>query len=191
MYEYAEPQSVEDIDKPYFAGYNPAFVAQVLHRRREAKRLQLEEKLRAKRERLEAARQFAKEASREARAAQRQVELEQAKRSAEKASKLVEIALERMSVVDEDAPKTDMWIFAEQETRLYGYSLRELRELKTRKADIVLIKRAVVVAVYNAYPDVSLTRIGNLLALDHTSVLNHVKKAGVWRNPGRPGTKKD
>lgn len=183
MYAYSEQIERQD-GRDWTPAYNPEFVAKVHAKRREQQRKEREREIRERRARLDAAFERARaEARRE-----KQKKIKQALQQAERAQARKDAARERLATLGKTSETTDLLRFAEMEIARYGMTINEFRSDRSRKADRIEIRRAVAVSIYVKFPKVSLPRIGKILGIDHSSVLNHVKKAGVWRNPGRPGT---
>lgn len=60
----------------------------------------------------------------------------------------------------------------------HGLTVRDLRGDR-RSAPYVRARREAIVAIKAAFPAISLPRIGSLMGRDHTTILHHLRKAGV------------
>lgn len=185
MFEYAEPKTIEQQDrKDWTPSYNPEFVAKVHAKRRAKVQADRERAILERRARFESSLRQSRDRARRA----KRDAMMKALKKAERAQQQMDAVRERLFVVGKTEQTTDLLRFAEAEIAKFGVTVREFREDKSRRAETVAMRYALAVAMYVKFPDASLPRIGKILGLHHTTVMHSVKKAGVWRNPGRPGS---
>lgn len=181
MYAYSEQIERQD-GRDWTPAYNPEFVAKV-HAKRRQEKIALEKRLAAERHaRIEAAAAEEKKRVRTLLDHERQLRDER-----EKERELLTQSEAEAAALEQAKGRPSVLRYCELEALKHGTTLRAVRDDKSRRLSVMVVKRSIIAAIYSEFPDLSLSRIARIFDIDRTSVLNHVKKAGVWRNPGRPG----
>lgn len=85
--------------------------------------------------------------------------------------------------------RTPVMEIIRQTAAAYGLRVSDIRGPRGNK-DVIAARHTAMARAYAERPDLSLPAIGSFFKRDHTTLIHAVKKMGVWRNPGTPGVKK-